>query len=71
MGIHAEHIYRQLAWASLDNAHLKLIKDIISKVLASRVSGHHLGTQTFKKNLSGHPKLFEKNFLQCQFQAYN
>ena len=31
-------------------------------VLASRASGHHLGTQTLKHHSSGHPNLFVKNF---------
>ena len=33
--------------------------------------GVFLDTQTLKKHPSGHPKLFEKNFLKCQYQAYN
>ena len=44
---------------------------ICSMVLASRASGRHLNAQTLKTHPSGYPKLFMRNFLKCQFQAYN
>ena len=34
------------------------------KVLASRASGRHLGTQTLKDHPSGHPNLYMNNFLR-------
>ena len=40
-------------------------------VLASRVSEHHLDTQTLKNQPSGHPNIFVSNFFECHFQIYN
>ena len=39
-------------------------------VLASRVTGCHLDTQSLKTHPVGHPKYFERNFLKYQLQAY-
>ena len=40
-------------------------------ILASRVSGCHLDTQTLKNHPSGHPNISVINFLQCQFRIYS
>ena len=40
-------------------------------VLASRVTECYLDTQTLKNHPSGHPKIFVRNFLKCQFLFYN
>ena len=41
------------------------------RVLASRVSGHHLHTQTPINHTSWHPKDFVSNFYKCNFSSNN
>ena len=38
-------------------------------VLASRVSGRHLDTQTLRNHPSGHPKFWGNNLVKCHFQT--
>ena len=40
---------------------------IVSIVLASRASEHHLDTQSFKNHPSGLPNSWGSDFLKCQF----
>ena len=39
--------------------------------IASRALGHHYDTQTPRNHPSEHPKMFVRNYVKSQFQAFN